>query len=70
MNNIVRLINLVLGSDHTRNCEGRTYSCTCGYDIRVIETAERAHAEVTAIKASSRPSIEREAASPETPISR
>ena len=37
MKDIVRLINLVLGDDHKRNCDGRTYSCTCGYDLKVIE---------------------------------
>lgn len=50
MRNIVRLINLVLGEDHSRNCEGRRYSCTCGYDVKVLDVAERAHAEVSAIK--------------------
>lgn len=51
MRDIVRLINLVLGDDHRRNCDGRTYSCTCGYDLKVIEAAEKAHAEVTRMRA-------------------
>lgn len=60
MRNIVRLINLVLGDDHRRNCEGRTYSCTCGYDLKVIEAAERAHADVMKLKAEVNPQPPRE----------
>ena len=60
MKDIVRLINLVLGDDHKRNCDGRTYSCTCGYDLKVIEAAERAHAEVTRMRAEVSPQPPRE----------
>lgn len=36
------LLKLVLREDHSRGCEGRRYTCSCGYDIKVLEAAEAA----------------------------
>jgi len=35
---------LLTRGDHERGCEGRTYTCTCGYDER-METALRTLSE-------------------------
>jgi hypothetical protein len=35
------LVRHVLDEDHSRGCEGRCYTCSCGYDARTIELAEQ-----------------------------
>lgn len=38
---IERLMD-VLSSDHKRGCDGRTYTCNCGYDDQVEQIADQA----------------------------
>lgn len=40
MPTLQRLLNLVLAEDHKRGCEGRSYTCSCGYEAGVIDAAE------------------------------
>lgn len=40
MPTLQRLLNLVISEDHRRGCEGRTYTCSCGYEAGVIDAAE------------------------------
>lgn len=36
--------------DHERLCQGREYSCTCGFDDRTEATAQRAAALITTLE--------------------
>lgn len=40
MPTLQRLLKLVIAEDHKRGCEGRTYTCSCGYEAGVIDAAE------------------------------
>ena len=37
-------------SDHQRGCEGRTYTCTCGYDAALEARAEAAEAQMARLR--------------------
>jgi hypothetical protein len=37
-------------TDHQRGCEGRAYTCTCGYDDRLEARAEAAEARVARLR--------------------
>ena len=37
-------------TDHQRGCEGRTYTCTCGYDAALEARAEAAEAKVAVLR--------------------
>jgi hypothetical protein len=37
-------------TDHQRGCEGRTYTCTCGYDAALEARAEAAEAQVARLR--------------------
>jgi predicted RNase H-like HicB family nuclease len=45
-----RLRDIYANDDHARGCEGRTYSCSCGFDDRTFQTAEEADAEITRLQ--------------------
>lgn len=52
---VAKLLELISSDDHERLCQGREYSCTCGYDERkdaalaeAAATIERLTAEVAA----------------------
>lgn len=36
--------------DHARGCEGRQYTCTCGYDDRIATALEAQAAEIARLK--------------------
>lgn len=40
MPTLQRLLKLVIAEDHKRGCDGRTYTCSCGYEAGVIDAAE------------------------------
>jgi hypothetical protein len=41
----------VLEDDHARGCQGREYTCTCGYDERVADEIKRLRDALHAIAA-------------------
>lgn len=45
-----RLRDIYANDDHARGCEGRTYSCSCGFDDRTFQTAEEAESEITRLQ--------------------
>lgn len=47
---IERLMD-VLSSDHKRGCDGRTYTCNCGYDDQVEQIADQATDRLQALSA-------------------
>jgi hypothetical protein len=40
----------VLEDDHARGCQGREYTCTCGYDERVAAHVRRMERELVALR--------------------
>jgi hypothetical protein len=42
-----RLRAIFRSDDHKRGCQGREYSCSCGYDARIQALAEEAAAALT-----------------------
>lgn len=48
------LVRLVTHDDHARGCEGRGYSCACGYDERVETAIRKAAARIEALEAENR----------------
>jgi len=48
---VERLNNIWLDDDHERGCEGRNYTCTCGFDEQTWDTAKEAAAEITRLQA-------------------
>lgn len=47
---VERLRDIYANDDHARGCEGRTYSCSCGFDDRTFQTAEEAASEITRLQ--------------------
>lgn len=51
MTDIVERINDIWANDdHERGCQGREYSCSCGFDNRTAKTAEDAATEITRLR--------------------
>lgn len=46
-----RLEEIIQIDDHRRGCAGRTYECTCGYDMRVQEAMAEAKDALAASRA-------------------
>lgn len=40
MKKLERLLRLILVDDHAKHCQGREYTCECGYDVKVFDLAE------------------------------
>lgn len=51
MADLVERLREASHGDHDRGCEGRMYTCTCGYDSRIFAAAEEAAAEITRLRA-------------------
>jgi len=47
---VSRLNDILHDDDHERGCEGRNYTCTCGFDERSWNTAKEAAAEITRLQ--------------------
>jgi hypothetical protein len=45
---LVEELRAVINDDHARGCEGRQYTCSCGYDDRVDEALRQAAARLDA----------------------
>ena len=39
-------LDVLTEDDHARGCQGREYTCTCGYDERVADEIERLRLEI------------------------
>lgn len=39
---VERLLDISQNDDHARGCQGRQYTCTCGFDDRAFATADEA----------------------------
>lgn len=50
-----RLRAVFTNDDHGRGCQGREYSCTCGYDDRVDAVAAAAADEIERLRAALKP---------------
>lgn len=51
MSDIVERLNGIWANDdHERGCQGREYSCSCGFDNRTAKTAEDAATEITRLR--------------------
>ncbi|MCZ7974422.1 hypothetical protein O9X80_07955 [Agrobacterium salinitolerans] len=51
MSDIVERLNAIWANDdHDRGCQGREYSCSCGYDNRTAKTAEDAATEISRLR--------------------
>jgi hypothetical protein len=48
---MTRANDMLINDDHDRGCQGREYSCACGYDARVLEAAQQDAAELTRLRA-------------------
>lgn len=48
---VIDVLKNHLGSDHTRGCQGRCYSCTCGYDTATETILARAETEIASLRA-------------------
>lgn len=47
---VSRLNDIWSDDDHDRGCQGRTYSCTCGFDERTFATAKEAASEILSLR--------------------
>lgn len=47
---VERLNNIWANDDHRRGCQGREYSCSCGFDNRTAKTAEDAATEISRLR--------------------
>lgn len=47
---VERLNGIWANDDHDRGCQGREYSCSCGFDNRTAKTAEDAATEITRLR--------------------
>ena len=61
---VARLNDIWRDGDHDRGCQGRSYSCTCGYDEQTIATAKEAATELQRLS-SENSKLKKEAANPE-----
>lgn len=50
MTDIVERLKDISDSDHNRGCQGREYSCSCGYDEENRKTAAEASQEITRLR--------------------
>lgn len=50
MTDIVERLKDISDSDHNRGCQGREYSCSCGYDEENRKTAAEASQEITQLR--------------------
>lgn len=48
---LVERLNNITDGDHDRGCDGRTYSCSCGFDGRTYEAATRAATTLKSLSA-------------------
>lgn len=48
---VERLNDIWSNDDHARGCQGREYSCTCGFDERTFATAKEAAARIEELEA-------------------
>ena len=46
MSDLTERLNRIWKDDHDRGCQGREYSCTCGFDEDVWKTAKEAADEI------------------------
>ena len=51
MTDIVERLRAVEVTDHERGCQGREYTCTCGWDERVWKTSVEAADEIEKLRA-------------------
>lgn len=47
MSEIIERLNVIIDGDHERGCEGRTYSCSCGFDDRLLAATREAREVLT-----------------------
>jgi hypothetical protein len=46
MSDLVERLNRIWREDHDRGCQGREYTCTCGFDENAFKTAKEAVDEI------------------------
>jgi hypothetical protein len=59
MTDIVERLRVHAKNDHVRGCEGRTYSCSCGYDEKTEPLLDAAADEIERLRAALRKVAER-----------
>ena len=51
MSDLCERLQKLVSDDHQRGCEGRTYSCSCGYDDLKDKALVKAAAEIARLRA-------------------
>lgn len=52
---LVERLDILIKDDHERGCQGRYYSCTCGYDNDCSQAMQDAKSRIEALEAALRP---------------
>lgn len=51
---LVERLDILIKDDHERGCQGRFYSCTCGYDNDCSQAMQDAKSRIEALEAALR----------------